>query len=162
MPGSTVAILMLGLALGADAPAEALKNEHAALNGTWFVETATIGRQKGPIQGMKLTFKPDGKLQIEFQGKKNQGSYKLNISRTPREIDLTSETSRGKLETAPGIYEFKDGKLLVLTGTASTRVTNDGKKMKEETVPPKRPVSFNDKTALLMTLAKEVPLEPLP
>ena len=162
MQACALSIAILGLVLGADPKAEALKKEHESLQGTWIEESITIdGRpfyyvMNGErVSGHKLILEPDGKARVIIQKKIHEGTYQLNISRKPRELDLTMKSYTGITEPAPGIYEIKEGKLRLILGFPSKRYIFIGNEIQEENIPPKRPQDFDDDTELLMTFVRE-------
>ena len=80
-----------------------------ALQGTWTLEAANLaGRDHlDDFKGMKLTVTGDGYV-IDFAENSDKGTIKLDATRTPRQIDLTtSEKGPFKGRNLPGVYEIK-------------------------------------------------------
>jgi uncharacterized protein (TIGR03067 family) len=88
------------------------------LRGAWVLEAVEIMGKKidGP-GGMEqvLTFEAGGKVTMKDGMRNEAGTYKVNNSKRPREIDLT--TPRGgnanTTETILGLYEIKGDRLRI-------------------------------------------------
>lgn len=82
-----------------------------------------------------------------------EGTFKLNVTKSPKEIDLTFKKPDGSLDTMPGIYQFKEGKLLMLFGSGEAENKNGKVRVISE---PKRPKKFDDAGVnLLFTFQRE-------
>jgi uncharacterized protein (TIGR03067 family) len=83
------------------------KSDKDRFQGRWEVVSAEKGGEKLPdeiAKGIKLMVKGD-KIEVEILGETKEGTFKLDSSKKPKEIDLTVDE-----KTLKGIYEFtKDG-----------------------------------------------------
>jgi uncharacterized protein (TIGR03067 family) len=98
-------------------PDEATAKELKALEGTWDLEQLEVAGKKTPVEelkkvGAKIEIKGDAitfASEVKKEGKK--GTIRLNVSKTPREIDVDD----GKKGKELGIYELKDDTLKICT-----------------------------------------------
>jgi len=110
----TPAVLFgLVLAVGAPGGNDAPKKEAPSVVGEWDGEKAVRGGMERPIPdgGVKVTFTADGKFLFK-EGSKEEGtgSYKVDATKTPGEIDITPPKEDG-----PHIGIFKiDGDTLTI------------------------------------------------
>jgi uncharacterized protein (TIGR03067 family) len=93
------------LVLAAFAPAQDAKKDTEKLQGKWVAET----------KGGKLEMTFDGdKFTVLIDGETGKGTFKLNTSKNPKEMDMTvteSPTAEAKGKTALCIYAFDGEKL---------------------------------------------------
>jgi uncharacterized protein (TIGR03067 family) len=85
------------------------------LQGVWVIEAATLAARDhiDDFEGMKLKVTGE-KYEIDFGENSDKGTIKLDESKKPKQIDLTtSEKGPFKGRNLPGIYEFK-GDTIVL------------------------------------------------
>jgi uncharacterized protein (TIGR03067 family) len=97
-------LLTAVLVFAAPAPAEEKKDEEK-IQGTWTVVSRETDGKKTPdaeLKALKVAIK-DGTLTIDDGKKKEKVSYKLDPSKKPKAIELTTESGK---ETTPGIYEL--------------------------------------------------------
>ncbi len=110
-------VLVVGLLLAADDPKkDATKKEMAKFQGTWkFVSMEVNGRQSS-----KEEF---GRFRVVFQGHKwtvddgdkiaAQVTFKVDPTKKPKTIDLTSTVDHDKGRLIRGIYTLEGDKLTV-------------------------------------------------
>jgi uncharacterized protein (TIGR03067 family) len=102
-------VLFTGVALFAlSADAQDKKDDKKAIQGTW-------NGKKGD-QAVTLTIDAT-KFTLELAGKKIEGTYALDASKTPKHIDLTitsgsdAEAMKFEGKTSKGIYELESDQL---------------------------------------------------
>ncbi|MCI0457853.1 MAG: TIGR03067 domain-containing protein [Gemmataceae bacterium] len=100
-----VGLVAVGLLAGSGLTQdEATKKEMKLLEGTWTVESAQRdGKDYDRIKGDQLIFEGD-RLTLKMKDRDQKITYKLDVSKKPRAIDITPE---GKDKTIPAIYELK-------------------------------------------------------
>jgi uncharacterized protein (TIGR03067 family) len=106
--------VLFGLVLTVAAPdKDAAKKESPSIVGEWDGEKSVRGGMERPIPdgGVKVTFTTDGKMLFK-EGNKDQetGSYKLDATKSPGEIDITPPKEDG---TLIGIFKI-DGDTLTI------------------------------------------------
>jgi uncharacterized protein (TIGR03067 family) len=115
MKAHLLAVLAVGLLLGADAPNDDVKKEKEKLQGTWKAVTVEQnGESKEDAEDHRLIFAGD-----EFTIKRGdqailKGKFKIDPSKNPKEIDMDiTEAQKEQLKdkTAVGIYSL-DGDTL--------------------------------------------------
>jgi uncharacterized protein (TIGR03067 family) len=106
-----ILFVAVALMLGAD---EAKKGSGAdelkSLQGVWSAVTFEANGEKVPeddAKKIKLTIK-ESKWVLERPDGTNQGTIKLDPSKSPKHFDAALEDSG---DSVPGIYELKDGTL---------------------------------------------------
>ena len=107
---AAVALLVAGSVLAADPPAD-LK----AFEGKWAIHAATLaGRDHlDDFQGFKLTITGE-KYTIDLGPNSDHGTLTIDPTKSPKTIDITTRKDGPfKGRTLPGIYQLKDGKLIV-------------------------------------------------
>lgn len=125
-----------------------LKKEAAAVHGAWTVESAMAGKSElGFFKGVKLNLSEGDKAVMVFPNVKAEGTFKIDPAKSPKEIDLTFKKPDGTNDTMQGIYQFKEGKLLMLFG-AGEASTKNGKTV--VTKQPTRPKNFDDAGPVLL------------
>jgi uncharacterized protein (TIGR03067 family) len=113
-----------GLMLRADPPApDRAKNDVARLQGTWAIVSVEIeGKPLAMddlksarliVQGKQYSFKL-GKTELEF-------TYKLNVSQSPKAIDLIGAAGQEKGKVYQGIYKFEKDRYTICRGTTPER-----------------------------------------
>lgn len=86
------------------------KGDQAKVQGDWLVDSIEKGGEKVPeelTKSIKVTIKGT-KISIAFGGEAKEGSFKVDETKKPKQIDLTLD---GKESLA--IYEFDGGKLKI-------------------------------------------------
>jgi uncharacterized protein (TIGR03067 family) len=99
------ALLSVGVAAGGDAKADLKK-----FAGTWAVESAKKEGKappEGELDKVRFVFTGD-KLTVKHGDKEEEGTFKIDSSKKPRQIDVMI---KGK--THEGIYAFEGGKLKI-------------------------------------------------
>lgn len=111
---------------GATAIAADPKDELKLFEGAWVLDAAVLaGRDHlDDFAGMKLTVTGDN-YALDFGPNSDKGTITLDPSKSPKHIDLTTEPKGPfKGRKLPGVYELKDGKLVVcLDSEAKSRPT---------------------------------------
>ena len=110
--------LTLALAFTVSAPAvkEPPKKEAPSIVGEWEGVEAVRGGQAAPVPagGITMQFTADNKVIIGEGGrdKKEQGSYKVDSSKSPMEIDLIPPANI-KDKSLLGILKFEEDKVII-------------------------------------------------
>jgi uncharacterized protein (TIGR03067 family) len=127
-----LAVLTVGLLFGVGATGnageKAGKKDEERLQGTWSVVSGEKSGEKAPedeIKDVTITFDAGGKVMVKgLKGNQEfEGSYKLNPSKKPREVDLTLNIA-GKEEALKGIYLLeKDSLKLCVAAPPGERPT---------------------------------------
>jgi uncharacterized protein (TIGR03067 family) len=123
MLSRTLALGVLGVmswsSFGAEPPADAAtKKELARFAGTWlFASLEVEGKMLPPaaFKGSKLILEGSHFVAVEG-GEKSQGSFKVDVSKSPKLLDVTFETGPAKGQTLLGIYELTDDTYKVCIG----------------------------------------------
>jgi uncharacterized protein (TIGR03067 family) len=101
--------VVLSLCLvSAQAQEDAAKKEFAKLQGTWKRVAAEVDGKKVPaaeLQTSTLTVDGD-KYMLNMAGQMRTGVFKLDPSKTPKQIDIVSDAGPNKGKSLPGIYEL--------------------------------------------------------
>jgi RNA polymerase sigma-70 factor (ECF subfamily) len=87
------------------AAARAAQKDEGKILGTWLVASDEWGGQKGAeggLTGLRLTFAAAGKVTIKHGNQEEEGAYKLDPAKTPRQIDVTANGRE-----LPGIYKLE-------------------------------------------------------
>jgi uncharacterized protein (TIGR03067 family) len=102
-------LLAIGLLLGADATKEATMKEIDKFQGTWKLESLEMDGKKAPedafknsrliIKGDQFTWN-DGTVAYK-------GTFKVDVSKKPKTIDITFTEGPEKGNTIVGIYELE-------------------------------------------------------
>ena len=119
---SLLGVALLGLALfggwmllqPGDSPALRTKADQAAIQGTWEAQSSEEGGKDvpaGAIKGLRLTFEGENFFETKGDVRIDEGTFRLDAGRIPREIDLTT-----KERTLPGIYGIENDSLIVVVG----------------------------------------------
>jgi uncharacterized protein (TIGR03067 family) len=104
------AVIVLAL-LAPVLAAEEKKSDEDKIQGTWKALSGEHGGKKAPeeaLKGFRMTFAAGGKLTVLAHGNTEEGTFKLDATKKPKQIDLTTEDKSLK-----GIYEL-DGDTLKL------------------------------------------------
>src|SRR3974390_2411000 len=107
----SVAVLSLLLPLSLVAQGGGAKTE--IVEGTWVPTAAELGGKPFPEEirkSIKLVIK-DGKYTVTVGGMTDQGTYKLNPSAKPKQLDITGTDGPNKGKTILAIYERDGNKL---------------------------------------------------
>jgi uncharacterized protein (TIGR03067 family) len=103
--------LVLPLCLASAAPTDDKEDREALEKGAWKIVAMNQGGKDVPktmIDGLDLTFAfKDGKLTVKGANGTKEGTYKIDSSKTPREMDLNVDGD------AKAIYELDEGTLKI-------------------------------------------------
>src|SRR5262245_20635958 len=115
-----IGLALLATALvAADKPDEAIKKEKEKLEGIWVAESVTVkGKANDKLKGATFNFSGD-KVKMEFAGTKQEGTYSIDPTKSPKHIDLTFVRD-GRKDLDRGIYQL-DGDTLKLCVRGGTR-----------------------------------------
>jgi uncharacterized protein (TIGR03067 family) len=108
----TLFVLAAGLLLAAEAPAprdDATKKDMAKFQGTWTVVEIERNGEKDPedrIKDIKLTVNGNKRTLKRGDEVVAQSTFKLDASKSPKQIDITLESGDAKGRTFHGIYEI--------------------------------------------------------
>jgi len=137
------AVAVVGFAAAVAVAADP-KEELKALEGVWVLDAATLaGRDHlDDFQGFKLTITGE-KYTIDLGPNSDHGTLTIDPTKSPKTIDITTRKDGPfKGRTLPGIYQLKDGKLIVCCDSEAKA----------------RPTAFEAKektTVMLFTLKRE-------
>jgi uncharacterized protein (TIGR03067 family) len=99
----------VGTAAAGDAKEEAVKKDRKKYEGTWQAVSLTAdGNEASEEDVKKITVvnEADGKWAVQVEGKfVARGTSKIDPTKEPKEIDLTTTEGEGEGKTARGIYE---------------------------------------------------------
>jgi uncharacterized protein (TIGR03067 family) len=100
-------VLSAGLFLAADD--EAVKKEYKNFTGTWTIVSIEIEGMKQPdeiVKGYpKLLLKGD-QFTMDSPGGAHKGTYKVDLAKKPKQMDITFTDGPEKGKTLLGIYEL--------------------------------------------------------
>lgn len=135
-----IALLGLAVLAGADEKTDA---DREAIQGAWILTGLEINGNTipAPEGGGIFVFDKDGKLVMKEKGKKDrEGTYQLDASKKPRQIDLNGPKGKDGFRMR-GIYQL-DGDVLRIA------FAMDGPK-------GERPAAFDSKKAAIMILKRQ-------
>jgi uncharacterized protein (TIGR03067 family) len=145
-----VGLAFLATVLVAAEADETAKKEKQEIQGTWVAESVVVkGKANEKLKGAKFNFSGD-KVTMEFDGKKQDGTYTIDPTKSPKHIDLTFERD-GRKDLDRGIYQLEGDTLKLCMRGGSRKVDREGKV--EEKL-PHRPEKFDPETSLI-TLKRE-------
>jgi uncharacterized protein (TIGR03067 family) len=105
-----LAVVAVTLLLAADKPkGDPAKKEYAAFEGTWKIESMVMNGEKvsaDQFKGVKLILKGN-KFTMKMGDMDSDGTYKVNLDKKPKHIDVTFTNGLNKGQTLKGIYELK-------------------------------------------------------
>jgi uncharacterized protein (TIGR03067 family) len=110
--------LLLVLCLLAAAKDDPNKKDQDAMQGDWACESYVVGGgalDDDNAQSIFRTNKGDTYTLYLFRKKIGGGTFKLDATKTPRQIDLIPE-GKGKEATVKGIYKLQKGTLTICAG----------------------------------------------
>jgi uncharacterized protein (TIGR03067 family) len=137
--------------VAADAPDEETKKEKQKLQGTWVAESVEIkGKADEKLKGARFNFSGD-KVAMEFDGKKQEGMYTLDLTKSPKHIDLTF-VREGRKDLDRGIYQIDGDTMKMCLRGGRRSFDRDGKLVEEKL--PERPEKFDAKDSII-TLKRE-------
>jgi len=106
---ATILMLTAGLLLADDFQANPDKSDKEALQGTWKIVSVEIEGEALAMDNLidsRLTVKGDDYLFVLGQTKLDL-TFKMDASKSPKEIDLTAVTGPNKGKTYRGIYTLE-------------------------------------------------------
>jgi uncharacterized protein (TIGR03067 family) len=123
---AAVCLLLSPLAAHAFQSAEdRLKREEEKLAGAWRVVSVEAGGQAVPqtqFRGLKMTFKGGKFTAQKGAGDKQEGTYKLDPSQSPKRIDISRKNGPKEGRDQLGIYSLAGNTLKICTfGSAKIR-----------------------------------------
>jgi uncharacterized protein (TIGR03067 family) len=96
------------------------KGDREKIQGTWVVESIKMGGKDLPeeqTRGFKMVFDGD-KVSITLDGKVKEGTFKLDPSKKPKEIDVVIKDAP---KTGEGIYKLEGDKLTLCIDDAGNQ-----------------------------------------
>jgi uncharacterized protein (TIGR03067 family) len=131
-----VLLLARAFARGGDA-----QKDRDRLQGAWVVKSLHVGGKAMPPPARDTTLTFEGQKWTQTIGKRmERGTYQLDPSKTPKQMDVIKETGDQGGPVLRGIYSLE----------GDTRKVGMSKKGPEGP----RPASFDDKDASVVTLAR--------
>jgi uncharacterized protein (TIGR03067 family) len=114
MKVQVILVLTVGLLVGADKNDE-VKKELKKFQGEWEPVSGEINGMAAPYEGLKVikVSVKGNKVTIKDGEQTEQGTFTLDPTKKPRQIDVTAKNSKGMEMKTTGIYEFDGGKLKV-------------------------------------------------
>lgn len=116
-----VVFLLHAIACHAAADERANKEEAAKLQGTWNFVALEIGGMKLPaeaLSGSKLVIK-DNAFAMESVGVTYKGTFKIDVSKKPKTLDLNFTEGPENGNTALAIYELDGDKWKICLAVTS-------------------------------------------
>jgi uncharacterized protein (TIGR03067 family) len=110
-----VSVAALGL-LGADSEPELVKREHKRLEATWRVVRAEVGGTAIPAKEyreLRMVFKGDGFTARRGDEEPQEGSFRVNPAKNPKEMDITRGKDPARQHKQIAIYQLT-GELLTI------------------------------------------------
>jgi uncharacterized protein (TIGR03067 family) len=101
-------VLAVSALVAADTASDDVKKELKKFEGTWVIESLEVDGQKQPadlFKGVKLTCKDDTFTYVDPMGT-HKGTFKVDIAKKPKHIDITFTDGPEKGNTIKGIYEI--------------------------------------------------------
>jgi uncharacterized protein (TIGR03067 family) len=108
-----IAVLLLPLAGLLPAADGGPKDELAKLKGTWQAVSAEVdGRKANPVELEKTFLVIEGdRYTLQVPDAVRKGTFKIDPSKTPKQVDVTAADGPAKGKTMRGIYELKGATL---------------------------------------------------
>jgi uncharacterized protein (TIGR03067 family) len=106
-------------AYGFQSAEERVKREEEKLAGTWQVVSVEAAGQAVPAQqfrGLKMTFKAGKFTAQKGQGEKQEGTYKIDPSKNPKQIDISRKDGPEAGRNQLAIYSLAGNTLKVCSG----------------------------------------------
>jgi len=132
-------IAVVGLAFGALYSTRAVAEDESdkdlkKMAGDWTPVLMQLNGKKQPeelLKSIKLTIKGD-KYNTVVGKEKDEGTLKLDATKEPREMDITTSVGENKGKAIPCIYEIKGDELRVCYGLNGTARPADFKTGEDE------------------------------
>ena len=133
--------------------------EKDTLQGAWVAESALAeGKTIKEIVRAVFTFK-SGKFEVKTRDgdKMPTGTYEVDVTKSPQQIDLTSKGAGVKELTALAIFKVDGDTLTICAGesSASTSVGPDGVESEPVIRQGPRPPEFDSKHGVLIVLKRK-------
>jgi uncharacterized protein (TIGR03067 family) len=126
---AVLCLLLSPLAAHALQPAaERAKREEEKLAGTWQVVSVEVDGQAVPpkeFRGLKMTFKAGKFTAQKGQGDKQEGTYKLDPSKSPKQIDISRKDGPAEGRNQLAVYSLA-GNTLKICSAGSDKERPDG------------------------------------
>jgi uncharacterized protein (TIGR03067 family) len=106
----------LAFLAGADNPADANKQDRAAMQGDWALATMISDGQVIPdddCQGLFRTMKDDHYSVFRYDKVIGKGTFFVDATQRPRSIDFRPASASAGGKPILGIYKIEDGKLKI-------------------------------------------------
>ena len=142
----------------------ALAADKDAIQGTWTIESMIIGgREIAEIKGTPVVI-TDKAMIISIEGMKQSSDYKLDDSKKPKHMDVTSKGPGGVERPSKAIYKLEGDTLTICS--AGAEVEEQKVEVKPGDPEPKkrpktvikvsdRPTTFDAKHGALMVLKRK-------
>jgi uncharacterized protein (TIGR03067 family) len=105
--------LLIGLVSGAEDKNDSGKKDKDLLKGTWIiVSLERDGKKNEDAAGEKVTF--DGEsITIQMKERELKGTYKLDSTKKPKQIEITPADGPDKDKALHGIYSIEKNELKI-------------------------------------------------
>jgi uncharacterized protein (TIGR03067 family) len=103
-------VLAVSALVAADTASDDVKKELKKFEGTWVIESLELEGQKQPadlLKGVKLTCKDDGTFTYVDPMGTHKGTFKVDIAKKPKQLDIHFTEGPEKGNTIKGIYEIE-------------------------------------------------------
>jgi uncharacterized protein (TIGR03067 family) len=107
--------LFVGSSTFAGMPDDAAEADLKAMVGKWKVEKAELGGKDATavVKDVKLELAEGGKYKLDLLGQKDEGTFSVDPSKKPAEMDIKGTEGPNKGKTIKTIYKFEGDKLTV-------------------------------------------------
>jgi len=115
---ATICLAVMPLLLASAAAEDEGEKELKKMSGNWVPTLMQLNGKKQPAEVVKaISLTIDGSKYNTVVGQqKDEGTLKVDTTKTPREMDITPSVGENKDKTIPCIYEFKGNELKVCYG----------------------------------------------
>jgi uncharacterized protein (TIGR03067 family) len=99
-------------------PDDAAEKDLKALVGKWKVDKAELGGKDAMAfaKDVKLEMLAGGKYQLDLLGQKDEGTFSVNPSKKPAEMDIKGNDGPNKGKTIKTIYKIDDDTVTICYG----------------------------------------------
>jgi uncharacterized protein (TIGR03067 family) len=107
--------LFVGPSTFAGKPDDAAEADLKAMVGKWKVEKAELGGKDATavVKDVKLELAEGGKYKLDLLGQKDEGTFSVDPSRKPAEMDIKGTEGPNKGKTIKTIYKLEGDTLTV-------------------------------------------------